>query len=194
MESRLPITEVNVINILKNKTELINSIQDRIYNFRKDISDTDEIIEMVSLSSKELSDMPGGGGKKDLWNTYEKYRRQLELRQKEYADSLYHLIMQEDRIYRVWNSFLLLDEPYYGIVKRLYTEKELYDTVQKESGYSLQVFNKYRKRAIKSIIDIYNSEITDENLQQMSCREKNIQSEGKSHTEGMEQYSISDYI
>ncbi len=167
---RFKISEKDVIKILQHKESMLDAIYEKIYSIKQEMLNTDEVIEMVALSCKQVSDMHSSAGEhKDLFEVYERYLSQLKKRGKEYKVVLQALILKEEMILRVWSCFLALDDPYYTILNRRYVHNELYDAVQKESGYSLQVFEKYRKRAIQGIIKLYFSDVTDERLQLMGA-------------------------
>lgn len=162
---RLTIDNKTVIDILRNREQKLHSIHNKIYDIKKDVSDTDDIIMMVSLASKTVSDMPKGtGSHAGLEQTYEKYQKKLKERQEVSNVIMWNLILQEERIERVWHAYLALDDPYYSIVDKMYVHGEKYEAVEKESGYSRQVFEKYRKEAIRLIVLFYNSDKTDADL------------------------------
>lgn len=159
------ITKEDIIHILKNKEKLIMDIHDKMFLIERDITSTSDIITSVSYPKTQLSDMPHGNGrKKGLDDIYEKYLKILDERTYEKMAMIWELIMEEEKIERVWSSFLALDEPYYGIIKRLYLDNELYMVVEKESDLSHQVFEKYRKHAIEIIEKLYCSNKTDSEL------------------------------
>jgi len=167
--NRLPINEEMIKKILQNRTEMILSIHARLEYLNKDVSQTSDIIQAVSLRSKALSDMPkGGGGQKDLYAEYEKYNLLLDKRYKEYALGVQQLILQEERIERVWLCFNALDADAFTILYRLYVEKELYATVEEESGLTHPIFEKHRKRALQDIIRLYNSELEEKSIFEMA--------------------------
>lgn len=192
--SRLAISEKDVIEILRFKQALLDAIPEKLYTIRCDISNTDDIIEMISLSCKTISDMPKGtGGHNDLSEVYERCQNKLRERNQEFIKIINDLINRKEQIHRVWSCFMALNEPYYSILHRRYVQNELYDTVQKESGFSMQVFEKYRKRAISSIIDLYNSDASESELQRMGnvVKDEPVIHHGK---ESSEQLSIMDWL
>ena len=63
------------------------------------------------------------------------------------------LILQEELIEQVWDSYMRLEEPYYSIIHQMYVQGMLYATVERESGWSRQVFEKKRKKGIGLILD-----------------------------------------
>ena len=159
---RTPLDEQQVKEILRMREEKLNTIHDKIYQIKKDMLNTDSVIEMVSLGSKMITELPSGGGSNEgLERTYMRYQQKLEEQNKEYQIIITKLMIKEDCINRVWSAFLALNEPEYGIVDRLYVHGEKYNMTQLESGFSLQVFEKYRKRAIDNILALYNSDLNE---------------------------------
>lgn len=155
---KLPITENEIKDILRQRNNRIAAIQEKIYTIDKDIKNTESIIEMVSFRRPEISDMPRGkGNHTDLGDTYLNYREILEQRTREYNKLLYEMIREEICIERVWQCYLLLGEPYFTILTDLYVKNEKYIIVEQESGYSRQVFEGYRKNGIELILEFYNS-------------------------------------
>lgn len=190
------VTEWEVKHILRNRELLRASIQDKISTIQHDIIWGNDVIEMVSLPCKQLSDVPKARNRyTDIGDVYEKYQKKLEQRQMELKQMLNLLFIKEEKIERVWGSYLALDEPYYSIVNKMYVQNELYATVEAESGYSRHVFEKYRKEAISLIERFYYSgkSIADLlNMQQYrssSSKKEEILEEGTG-----EQLSLADWL
>lgn len=193
---RLPITEKDIKTILEQREDMISTIHARIEYLQKDMSQTSDIIEAVSLRSKALSDMPkGGSGHKDLFTEYEKYHSLLDKRYHEYAVGIHQLILQEERIERVWLCFSALDSDAFNILHKLYVERELYQTVEKESGLTHPIFEKKRKRAIQDIIRLYYSYMTNERIFESAEKIRaGINSSHNTESEEIQQLSISDIL
>ena len=165
IQEYLVITEDDVKRILQSKDTYLNSIYEKMDTIHKEMNRTDDLMKMVSLRRSNLSDMPKGkNGHNDLSAVYEKYITALEKRDTEYADFFESLQLEELSIQRVWLCFQALNEPYYGILKRLYVDGELYATVESESGVSIRVFEERRKTAIRMIMELYASDQTEANL------------------------------
>ena len=172
---RLPISENEIKNVLKNRNQIISTIHTRIEYLNRDIYHTSDIIEAVSLRSKALSDMPrGGGGHKDLFAEYEKYHNLLDKRCAEYTVGIHQLILQEERVERLWICFSALDADAYNILYRLYVENELYQTVERESGLTHPIFEKKRKRAMQDIMRLYNSELENGHIFELSLETSDV--------------------
>uniref|UniRef100_UPI0040579BFD hypothetical protein n=1 Tax=Agathobacter sp. TaxID=2021311 RepID=UPI0040579BFD len=190
------ITEDEIKHILRNREMLMASIQDKMYTIRHDIIWTRDVIEMVSLPCKTLSDMPGIHNRHmDIGDVYEKYEKRLNRRRTEFIEMMEALSDKEEKIERVWASYLALDEPYYSIVNRMYVQNELYATVEAESGYSRHVFEKYRKEAVSLIRHFYDSEKSMASLFEMQqCRPSATKRRKPADEEPSGQISLADWL
>ena len=148
----------DVKNILKHRDDRISLIHRKMYTIQRDLRNTDDIIRSVSYPKSEMSGMPHAGGVKGLEDVYDKYRRVLDDRKKEYADMVFELVEEEITIERVWLCYLALPYPYNDILRKLYVEKQLYKVVEQESGMAHSDFERKRNTAIMYILGNYMSE------------------------------------
>lgn len=156
---KLPITEEKVKEILKTREKMKADIRKKMYAINKDLFQNDEMYELVSYPSTEMSDMPRRKGwHKDLGDVLINYRKVIADRKIQYQGVLWDLIAQEECIERVWLAFQVLAEPYYSILSELYVKRNKYEVAQQESGYSLKAFEKHRKNGVNLIIQIYESD------------------------------------
>ena len=152
------ISKEDVKDFLRNRDKIKIEIYDKIYTINCDIRKTNDIIEMVSFQHAELSDMPkGSSSHKDLSDTYLKYQKILDVRSTEYSHLLYGLIQKENAVERVWLCYLVLAEPYFSILTDMYVKNQKYEVAESMSGFSRQVFEKYRKRGINLVLELYSS-------------------------------------
>lgn len=194
---KLPINEKDVKNILRNKDKLKADIHRKMYFINRDMAQNDEMYELVAYPSTEVSDMPRRKGwHKDLGDVVLKYKVLLENKKNEYKEVLWELIMQEEQIDRVWLCFMVLDNPYFSILENIYVKEEKYEIVEQRSGYSHQVFEKYRKRGIEAIMLLYNSDKTISQLTIESKSKERTQTDTKKQSleESNQQISIEDII
>ena len=84
-----------------------------------------------------------------------RYYRQKQQRIEEILFQLWELSEEADEIRRLWNCFLALPEPYYGILHRLYVEKELYAAVENGSGHGHDWFEKRRKEGLALMVGMH---------------------------------------
>jgi len=194
--SRLPITEKQVKEILQNRSNMIAAIHTRMEYITKDIVQTDDIINAVSLRSKRLSDLPTGkGGHQDIHKAFENYKALLHRRDREYAEAIESLISQEECIERVWISFNALETEEFTILNQLYVKNQLYAVVEKESELTHPIFEKKRKSAIRNIIRLYNSDLEDKYIFEIIESNRNCVSKLDSNAETDNyQLSIADMI
>lgn len=178
------ITENEVKKILKNKETMINSLRGKFFSVRHDLMQQREVIEMVCLSSP-ISGVAGPkGSHKDLTDVYEKYQDTLTRRRIEYKALLRQLVRQEERINRVWEAFLALEEPYYGILNALYVHNRLYSDVESCSGLSHRIFEEKRKEGIRQIIRLFESDSNISVMLLMKEREKEQKKQNKKRQAG----------
>ena len=150
-------TEQKVKEILRNREVLLTSIHQKMLIIEQDMAKTDDMIETISLPTSFLSGMPKGSAKqKDLSDVYDNYRKIIKQRNEDYKTMFLELILQEQMIEQVWDAYMRLEEPYYSIINKMYVQSMLYATVESESGWSRQVFEKKRKKGIRLIVDRVN--------------------------------------
>ena len=152
------LTELEVKKILKNKDAMIGNVHNRMHQIRLALHNGYEIMDVVRLPSPKVDDMPGRKGDyKGLEEVYIQYEEVLSMRNQEYKSLFRELIKEEERIHRVWEAFLALDEPYSSIINDLYVSKVKYKAVEQEYGLSHRVFEEARKEGIDKIIEMVES-------------------------------------
>lgn len=195
---KLAITTEIIKDILRNKESLSASIQDRMYNINRAMKNANEIIEVVSFRSSEFACMPKGkGGHTDLTKTYLDYQKALRQRSADYKNMVYELILKEESMERVWQCYMVLSEPYYSVLTAMYVKNQKYEIAEKESGFSRQVFEKYRKAGIELIKQLYESDKSVAELMEFSICAKQKRAEVKNRQVfNQENYQISldDYL
>lgn len=165
------LTEEEIKYTLRNKYAIIVSIHEKMHFIKKEIAQADDMIRTASFRSSEIIDMPSGNGNhRDLTDVLLKYYKYMDVQKNQYTDMFWNLIEREKRTERIWMCFLLLEEPYYTYLKRLYVDGEKYEAVEQDSGFSRQVFAKYRKEAVGLIIHFYYSEKSMPELHQQAQR------------------------
>lgn len=158
------ITEKEIKHILRNREMLLLSIHQKMVAIEKDIEKTDDMIVSMSLPTNTMSEMPRGSAKqKDLGDVYRNYKKILKQRNEDYKAMYWELILQEQLIEQVWDAYMRLEEPYYSIINQMYVQSMLYAAVERESGWSRQVFEKKRKKGMELILNrINHKEIAEE--------------------------------
>lgn len=191
-----PITERDVIEILRHKDNFISIIHRKLYTISRDLRSTNDIILSVSLPSQQMSGMPGRkGAVKDLEDTYEKYRIVLEQRKKDYQDIVFNLIEEEMSIVRVWMCYLALGEPYATILDKVYVQKQLYTATELESDMAHSTFERKRQEGIKLIMKYYNSGKSAAELKELEKEAGMKKSDSAKKDDSVaHQMSLSDWI
>lgn len=197
------LTEDEIIYTLKNKDVLMKSINEKLCFIKQELNQNDEMIETASFHSPKITDMScGHGTHKDLADVLLTYGKNIQNKRNEWLDVLTILIERKNRIERIWLCFLILEEPYYTYMKRLYVDGEKYFTVETESGFSRQVFAKYRKEALGLIEGFY---FSTKNLLELSMqfqrkqvKENSIGNKRKNHRKvdknSMGQITLYDFL
>lgn len=154
---RITITEQEVKNILRNREILLLSIHQKMSVIEQDMEKTDDMIETMSMPANLMSGMPRSSGtQKDLGDVYRNYKKILKQRNEDYKSMYWELVLKEEMIERVWDAYMRLEEPYYSIINKMYVQSMLYAAVERESGWSRQVFEKKRKKGVRLIVDKVN--------------------------------------
>lgn len=155
------LTEHKVKSILQNKNQILKSTRDKRLQVYEMMADTESAITSSALPSSEVNFLPSGkGNHKDIGDVLLDYRNELRRRNQELRNFLWQLSEMEEGIIRTWSCFCALPDPYYGILKSLYVENQLYQAVEQDFGHSHKTFERYRKRAIQMIIQYYESSMS----------------------------------
>lgn len=189
------LTEEEIIYTLKNKEILMKSIDEKLGIIQKELDrkEDNEMIETASFRSMEITDVSCMGKNKDLTDVIIQYYTNRQEKRDEYLKLFGILVTRKRRIERIWLCFLTLDEPYYTYIKRLYVDGEKYATVETESGFSRQVFAKYRKEALQLIIRFY---FLDNSMLKSVQNHKSHKKKRKRKVQktGMEQITMYDFL
>ena len=155
------LTEKKVKNILQNKNQILKDIRDKRVQMYEMMADTESAITSSALPTAGNSFLPSGkGNHKDMGDVLLNYRKELQERDKELRRFLWQLSEMEEGVIRAWSCFLALPDPYYGILKSLYVENQLYQAVEMEFDHSHKTFECYRKRAMQTLIQYYESDMS----------------------------------
>lgn len=181
------LTEQKVKSILRHKNEKLKDIREKRIQLYEMIADTDSVITSIALPSPELSELPTGkGNHRDMGDVLMKYQAELRKRNQELRSILWQLSEEEEGIIRTWTCFCALPDPYYGILKALYVDNQLYQTVEQDFGHSHKTFEQYRKRGIDSVIRYYESEMSVSRLlEEQNRNQKHKNKSNKNKRAGM---------
>lgn len=164
----------------------------RLYDDLKDIDNSVEMMQAAAFPKESLTGMPGKKGEHhDIGDVYLRYLRSMYDRNEELRKMMWYLSDEEDSIQRLWTCFYALPDPFYTIIKHLYVDKELYQTVEKEFEWSHRTFERYRRDAMELLIKLYHSEMSVSQLIAQSNKETvEVKKSTKNHTEEYEQICL----
>ncbi len=167
------LTEKKVKNILQNKNQILKNIRDKRVQLYEMMEDTESALISSALPTAGAGFLPSGkGNHRDVGDILLDYRKELRRRNKELREVLLQLSEMEEGVYRAWTCFCALSDPYYGILKSLYVENQLYQTVEKDFDHSHKTFERYRKSAIQTLMQYYDSSMSVSQLLEMHNQNK----------------------
>lgn len=168
----LEINDVYIKGILGDHTILLETIHKRILDIHSELLDTDGLIRSLSIKKIEWDKEGGGSGgtKKDLTDAMLMHQRLARERELELRTEMFRLTEEEESINRVWVCFHALRGREYILLDCLYVQKLPYKAVQEDSHVSHRTFEKVRMQALKKILRMYESEIS--NLQIINLSNK----------------------
>lgn len=147
--------------ILQDKDRRLEGIDRKVKLLHKEMlslkDDGDGLILAAAMPPKLLGMPPGGGGHMDNADVLLRYYRRRQQRMEEISAQIWELSEEAEEIRRLWNCFLALPEPYYGILEGLYVGKELYADVEKSYGRSHSVFENTRKDGLNLLMEMFKS-------------------------------------
>ena len=154
----MSIHENDIKRVLKNRQQDLETIHNRLMQMYGELYDTDSMIRSISLKSIDYDGIGGVGSEKtDLADLIIRHERATESRQVEIREEMRRLSLGEEMINRVWVCFQTLRGQEYDFIHELYVHAYPYKFVEKHSGVSHRTFEKIRRRAIKKIIELYQS-------------------------------------
>ena len=165
-QTRIHISEADIPVIIHSYySQRIRLHKQRIAAYR-DLEADDELLRELSLSSPGISDMPKSmGEKKDLYGVLSKYHEVLRNRLSEALHHLLKLEAQEEALCRVWRCYQSLPPAEYEVLHRLLEVGESWKVVQSECKLSTGKLSRIKKKAIQHIRSLYNSDLSDLELE-----------------------------
>jgi hypothetical protein len=166
-ENRRTMSAERAKEILANKEQKMENIQRKMTLLCQEMAQMErpnELLEAAALPGRREMATGDRGEFPDGLKVLERYYRQRQERGREIRLLLGHLSGETQEIWRLWNCFLALQEPYYGILDGLYVKKELYTSVEASSGYSHRMFEKHRKEGLERLSNLFNSPYSSSEL------------------------------
>ncbi|HBA63831.1 MAG TPA: hypothetical protein DCZ20_08245 [Lachnospiraceae bacterium] len=96
---------------------------------------------------------------RDLSSLLLRHRAMMAEQEQEIRMEMWRLAEEEETLRRIWVCYRALNELHFKIIRRLYVEKELYASVERECGMSHGKFEKERSAAMKRIVELYHSDL-----------------------------------
>lgn len=169
-------TPERACQILKEKDKRIECIHSKMMLLYTEMKNqekrSDSLIMATALPARPTEGMPRGSGHSDNLDVLYRYYRQKEENGTEIRMQMWRLSEEEEEIRRLWNCFLVIPEPFYGILCNLYVKKELYAVAQAAFGYSHRMFENKRKEGLELLTLLFNSKYTSLELIEMMPIEK----------------------
>lgn len=154
--------------VLKHYSELTDQIHRRIQQIKRQVDITnDQLIEVASMSSPGMEETGGRTNEhKDLGDVYLRYLKLVKAKEKDLADAMRTYVEQAENVERLYLCFHALGGKGYDILDQLYIQKRLYKAVEEESGLNHRTFEAYRRQAILTIMRLYESDLTNEQIKE----------------------------
>ena len=146
--------------ILQNKDRMLTGIDRKVGLLCGELCGhgEDEGILAAAAMPGRMYGMPVSGRVHgDNTDVLLRYYRQKTQRQKEIRLRLCELSRESEEILRLWDCFLALPEPYYGILHELYVEKKLYTEVEAGLRFGHSRFERTRKEGLELAVYMFNS-------------------------------------
>lgn len=180
-----------VKSILKQYKELIKRIHARILEIKEEMAETNEqLIEMASYPKIDLSREGGGSGQSDLVKTLLRYEALVREKETDLITEMQELLNEAESVNRLYLCYQAMKgSESFSILERLYIKKEPYKTVEMESGLSHKAFEVRRQTAIRTVKQLYESDLNNAEIIRTRSMHKRKQS-GKKGEDGFEQLSL----
>lgn len=146
--------------ILQNKDRMLTGIDRKVGLLCGELCGTGEdegILEAAAMPGRMYGMPSGGRTYGDNTDVLLRYYRQKVQRHKEIKLRLCELSRESEEILRLWDCFLALPEPYYGILYELYVEKKLYTEVEAGFRFGHSWFERTRKEGLELAAYMFNS-------------------------------------
>lgn len=190
----MKIDSEKIKNVLRHHQELTRQIHNQLLDIRKRIDEVaQQSIEMASYTKTDVSmEGKGSGDYKDLGDVYLKYQKLMKRQEKELTDEMLALMVNAEGIHRLYLCFQSLTGEEYNIIDSIYVKGELYRSVEKELGLNHRVFEEKRKQAIRDIQQLYESDLSNEQI--VNLRKKNAftRRQRRKNEAGYQQISFQD--
>ena len=192
----MKIDSEKIKNVLRHHDELTQQIHNQVMDIRKKI---DEVIQQsIEMASYPKIDMAiegrGSGEHKDLADVYLKYQKLVKTQEKELTTEMLILTVRAEGIHRLYLCFQSLAGEEYEIINRLYVKGELYKSAETEMGLNHRIFEEKRKQAIRDIQQLYESNLTNEQIVHFQKNTTFVKKENDKSKVEYQQMSLTDIM
>lgn len=165
----------DIKEILMDYSTIREQTRQQIFDLYRDLHDTDDLIEVISIRKNKISDMPGTkrdvGKNQDLSDIILRHQRQLRNWYKEISYEIDILLEKEEMLHRLWICYRLLPERQYRVLTEIYVHKQPWKKVEKESQESKSTFLRLVNRGLNNIKKMYDSGYPNEYLLRHSLQD-----------------------
>lgn len=155
-----------VKHVLGNKKEIVTYGRKRIKELYEELNNTDlSVCEAAYV--KVLNDQPKVSSRTNENDISDVLLKQKKIYQEQARDLRFEIIRildEEESIHRIWVCFDALNNPGRKYLEELYVEKNLYRYVEEKSGVSHRSFEQTRSQAMKKLISLYYSSLTNKEI------------------------------
>lgn len=169
----MEIEKKDIKNKLRNHDELLDQINNRIVEIRKEICRTHEQMYEIAAYPKTSLDKDGHGAvHKDLSDVLSNYEKMVKERENDLVAEVRTLTEEYHLINRLYLCFQALSGMDYEIIDKLYCRGMPYKAVEQESGLSHSSFEQRRQGALKIIYMLCTSERSNAQIIHYSKRKE----------------------
>ena len=162
----LKIRDEDVKNALKNGMKELKEIHNRLIALHTELTHADSLIRSVSINKIRYGEFEGrtSSDNKDLCDVMQKHEKIARAREIEIREEMRQLTKEEESINRIRVCFQSLRGQEYAFLNELYVKGHPYKFVQEHSGVSHSWFESVRKKGIKKIIQLYESNYSNQEI------------------------------
>ena len=151
----------------RNKRRM--EIHKRIMELYGEMQDSDDMIRSMAASKISYDwERRKGAVKKDLGDWLFLHKQLIKNQNREIEVELWNLTQEEERMNRIWVCFRTLEVKEQEFLQKLYVEGHAYKDVERESGLSHKSFETIRAKGVKRIIQLYESEMSNQEIIEQS--------------------------
>ncbi|MFR1313626.1 hypothetical protein [Sellimonas intestinalis] len=130
----------------------------------EEINSTDFSIREAAYT-KVLNDIPQTSShSKDLSDILLKQKKIYQEQAQDLQSEIISILEEEESIHRIWVCFRALEDPGRKYLEEIYVFNNLYRYVEQTSGVSHRKFEETRSQAMKELIRLYQSDLSNKEI------------------------------